>query len=280
MGPVVLALISALAYGVSDFFGGLGARRVPVLRILVAAYPISAVIMTVVALIVGGSSSSAGLAWGMFGGIALAAAAWTFYAALGSGPISIVSPLTALVSAAIPLVVGLGLGERPDLSSLIGVLIALVAVVLVSMSPHADTKATHPFTVHVAMLTLAAGALFALSVIFTAQIPADSGLWPLVAARWAATASIVAVALPLRSLTPPRGAALGYAGGVGVLDCVAHIAMMIALQQGLLSIGSVVIALFPAVTVVLAVVLLRERLTLVQVVGLALGVAAIVLISL
>lgn len=280
MGPVLLALTSALAYGVSDFFGGLAARRVAVLRAIVVAYPVSAVIMTVIAVSAGGVATVPALTWGAFSGLAIAAAAWTFYAALGSGPISIVSPLTALVSAAIPLLVGLGLGERPDVSSLLGVGLALVAVVLVSLSPHADTKATHPFTVHVGMLTLAAGTFFALSVIFTGQIPAGSGLWPLMVARWAATVAILVVAASLRSLAPPRGSSLAYACAVGVLDCVAHMAMLAALQQGLLSIGSVVIALFPAVTVVLAVVLLRERLTPVQLVGLALGVGAIALISL
>lgn len=279
MGPLLLALSSAIAYGASDFLGGLASRRVAVLRVLVVSYPVSAVLATVAAFVVGGSSDGLSLFWGALSGLAMAAAAWTFYLALAVGPISVISPITALLSAAVPLGVGLALGERPDVSSMIGVGVALVAVVLVSLAPHADTKATHPFTRFVALLTVGAGVSFALSYVFTSQIDEGTGLWPLVAARWTATVAVLAVAASRASAAPPSGRALRQAAAIGVLDAIAHLSMLLALQQGLLSIGSVVISLFPAVTVILAVVVLAEKLTRTQVVGMALGALAIGLIG-
>ncbi|WP_052466340.1 DMT family transporter [Mobilicoccus massiliensis] len=280
MGPLVLALSSAVAYGVSDFFGGLASRRAAALRVLVVSYPISAVLMTLVALGVGGTSPLEPLLWGAAAGIAMAVAAWTFFLALAVGPVSIISPITALLGSAIPLVVGLALGEKPHVTSLSGVGLALVAVVLVSLSPHADTAATRPFTRTVAAWTFTAGLAFALSYVFTSRIPESAGLMPLVSARWTATLFILAIAASRNDLhLPPRGRALSFAVTVGVLDAVAHFTMLLALQQSLLSIGSVVISLFPAVTVLLAVLLLGERLTRVQTLGMGLAGAAIVLIG-
>ena len=280
MSSLVLALCSALAYGTGDFLGGLAARRVAVLRALVVSYPVSAVLMSIAAPTVGGHASLTALAWGAAAGVILAAAAWTFFLALATGPISIVSPLTALLGAAVPLGVGLALGETPGTLALVGVALALAATVLVSLTPHEETAAERPFTRRVALLTLGAGVSFAASFVFTGQIPAGSGLWPLVVARWAATAAVLLVAFSRGELRPPpRGPALTYALVVGVLDTTAHLTMMLALQRTWLSVGSVVISLFPAVTVVLAVVLLGERLTRPQLLGMALAVVGLVLIG-
>lgn len=279
MGPLIMALSSAVAYGASDFLGGLASRRVAVLRVLMVSYPVSSLLVTVAAFVAGGSADVASLVWGALSGIALAVAAWTFYLALAVGPISVISPITALLSAAVPMGVGLALGERPDATSMLGVGLALVAVVLVSLAPHADTKATHPFTRFVALLTVGAGLSFAFSYVFTGQIAEGTGLWPIVVARWTATVAVFAVAASRSSMSPPRGGALAQAAAIGVLDAIAHLTMLLALQQGLLSIGSVVISLFPAVTVILAVSVLREKLTRTQIGGLALGAIAIGLIG-
>lgn len=281
MASLVLALCSALAYGVSDFFGGLAARRVAVLRALVVSYPVSAVLITLAALMQGaGHASLTDLAWGTAAGLAMAAAAWTFFLALATGPISIVSPVTALLGSSVPLAVGLALGERPHPLALVGVVLALVATVLVSLTPHEHTAADRPFSRPVALLTLGAGVSFAASFVFTGQIPAGAGLWPLLAARWTATAAVMLVAYSRGELRPPPpGPALTYAVIIGVLDTTAHVTMLLALQQTWLSIGSVVVSLFPAVTVVLAVVLLGERLTRAQLLGMALAAAGLVLIG-
>lgn len=280
MGALLVALASATAYGTSDFLGGLASRRVDVLRVLVLSYPVSAVLMTIAALPVGGAPSPADLAWGAAAGLVMATAAWSFYLALATGPISIVSPITGLLSAAVPVMVGLALGEHIDTPTLLGIGVALVAVVLVSLVPHADTHATHPFTRTVAMLTILSGLAWAFSYVFTDRISESAGLWALVAARWSATLGVWGVAAARRSLRPPTGAAAGQAAAIGTLDAVAHLTMMLALHGGQLSVGSVVISMFPAVTIVCAVTVLGERLSRVQAAGLALGALGVVLIGL
>lgn len=188
--------------------------------------------------------------------------------------------VTVLIGSTVPLAVGLALGEAPGPLALAGVVLALVATVLVGLTPHEETAAERPFTRRVALLTLGAGVSFALSFVFTGQIPAGSGLWPLFVARWAATGAVFLVAFSRGDLRPPPpGPAFGYALAVGVLDTTAHLTMMLALQRTWLSIGSVVISLFPAVTVVLAVVLRGERLTRAQLVGMALAAVGLMLIG-
>lgn len=282
MTGLLLALASAGAFGVSDFFGGLASRRVAAIRVLLVSYPLSAVLMTILAAAVPATApvTALSLAWGAASGVAMGLAAWTFFRALGTGPISIVSPITALLGALLPMLAGIALGERPESLTLVGIVSALLAVVLVSLTPHESSASTRPFTPAVAALTFTAGTAFAASFVLTAQIETGTGLWPLVAARWTATVLMGLVALGLRQRPAGRGPALRLAVGVGVLDVVANIAMLFALQQGLLSVASVLISLFPAVTVVLAVVVLRERLTGGQIAGLVLGTTAIVLIGL
>lgn len=280
MGGLILALTSALAYGTSDFMGGLASRRTDVLRVLVVSYPVSAVLMLLAAIPAGGSPTLVDLLWGAAAGLVMAFAAWSFYLALAVGPISIVSPITALLSAAVPLTIGLALGERIEPVAMGGVVAALLAVVLVSLSPHADTHASHPFTRYVAILTFASGIAWAGSYVFTGQIDEAAGIWPLLAARAAASVAVLAVAASRSHLAPPRGRALVQSVVIGVLDAIAHLTMMLALQSGLLSLSSVVISLFPAITVLLAVTVLREKLSMIQLAGLALGAVGVVLIGL
>ncbi|WP_168583655.1 DMT family transporter [Gephyromycinifex aptenodytis] len=279
MTTLFLALSCAGAFGVSDFLGGLASRRVPALRVLLLSYPASAVLMTALALGIPGRIEAGSLWWGSASGIAMGLAAWTFFLALAQGPISIVSPLTSLLGAVLPMLVGILLGERPGPVAVLGIVIALVAVALVSLAPTSASAATRPFTAKVAALTLTAGCTFAASFVLTAQISDGTGLWPLVSARWSATAMVVAATLLSRERALPPAPVRLLALGVAILDVAANITMLLALQSGLLSVASVLISLFPAVTVLLALVVLREHLTRVQVAGLLLGFLAVAMIG-
>ncbi len=128
----MLALVSATGYGVSDFVGGLASRRVAALRVVLVSYPIAWTLLTILAFIVGGELSPGAAGWGALCGVSQAFGVWWFYAALGSGPISVVSPLTAVLVAAVPVAAGLVLGERPGPLALAGIAVALLAVALVS----------------------------------------------------------------------------------------------------------------------------------------------------
>ncbi|WP_094295586.1 EamA family transporter [Mycobacterium neumannii] len=276
---VALALASALGYGISDFVGGLASRRVAALRVVLVSYPIALVVLAVLAVPIGGDVSQGAVVWGVLCGVAQAFGVWWFYAALGSGPISVVSPLTAILVAGIPVGVGLALGERPGLIAGVGVALALVAVVLVSREASDKDVTEHRFTPTVAWLTVGSGVAFGLNFVLIDQAPVDAKLWPLVFARASATALVVLIALLSRNLRPPSGTPLRLAVLAAFIDVGANIAMLLALQAALLSLAGVLMSLYPAATVLLAIVVLRERVTRWQALGMVLALAAVAMIA-
>jgi len=273
---VLLALLAAAGYGVSDFVGGVAARRVAALRVVLVSYPLSVLVVAALAPVVGGVPDVASLLWGGAAGVVAGLAVWWFYLALAAGPMSVVSPLTAVLVAGLPLLVGVGLGERPSALALLGAVLALAAVVLVSRdSGHSELR----FTGRVAALTLGSGVAFAGYFILLAQITVGTGLWPLLASRVGAAVVVVLAALVVRQHQAPQGVALRLALLAGLLDVVANVAFLYAVQGGLLSLVSVITALYPAATVLLATVVLGERTARVQQVGMVLAAASVALIA-
>lgn len=246
---------------------------------VLVSYPVAMVLLAVLAAVVGGEISGGALLWGALCGISQAFGVWWFYAALGSGPISVVSPLTAVLVAGLPVGVGVALGERPGVLAAVGVVVALAAVVLVSRESTTDEVATHPFTTKVAWLTVGAGLAFGLNFVLIDQAPAESRLWPLVFARIAATVLVVVIAALSGHMHVPTGVPFRLAVLAGVLDTVANVAMLLALQASLLSLAGVLMSLYPAATVLLAIVVLRERVNRWQGVGMALALAAVAMIA-
>ncbi|WP_275989492.1 EamA family transporter [Mycolicibacterium moriokaense] len=273
------ALIAALGYGISDFVGGIASRRVAALRVVVISYPVALLLLTVVAVPVGGQISTPAVVWGLASGVAQAFGVWWFYAALGAGPISVVSPLTAILVAGIPVGVGLWLGERPGLIAGVGVVVALVAVVLVSREATDEDVRPHTFTAKVAWLTVGSGVAFGMNFVLLDQVPVEAKLWPLVFGRLAASAIVMLAAVFTANLTLERGVPLRLALTAAVLDAVANVATLLALQSGMLSLAGVLIALYPAATVLLAIVVLRERVTRWQAVGMVSALAAVAMIA-
>ena len=301
-----------MSYGVSDFVGGIASRRVAALRVVIVSYPVALVVLVAAAAPLGGTMSTPAVVWGLLSGVGQAFGVWWFYAALGAGPISVVSPLTAILVAGLPVGVGLALGERPSALAGVGVVLALVAVVLVSreasdeplarrefgpdeplarrefgpdeplarreFGPDEDAR-PHRFTMKVAWLTVGAGVAFGMNFVILDQIPVEAKLWPLVLGRVAATVIVLAAALATANLARIRGVPLRLALLAGVLDAVATVTSLLALQASLLSLAGVLIALYPAATVLLAIVVLRERVTSWQAVGMVLALSAVALIT-
>ncbi len=276
MGAVVLALLAALGYGMSDFVGGVAARRVAALRVVLVSYPLSVLLVAAIAPFVGGRIEVSALAWGALAGLVAGLAVWWFYLALAAGPMTVVSPLTALLVAVLPLAAGMILGERPAALALVGALLAVVAVVLVSRS---NAGAELAFTGRVALLTLGSGAAFAGYFVLLHQVPSGTGLWPLLASRLGATAVVLVAAVGTGQLRVPTGVPLRLALVAGVLDVAANAAFLYAVQSGLLSLVSVITALYPAATVALAGLLLGERTGRLQRAGMVLAAAAVALIA-
>ena len=172
---------------------------------VLVSYPVALVLLLVLALLVGGDISHGAMFWGGLCGISQAFGIWWFYAALGAGPISVVSPLTAILVAGIPVGVGLALGERPGAVAGVGVVLALAAVVLVSREATDEDVTPHRFTKKVAWLTVGAGVAFGLNFALIAQAPPEAELWPLVFARLAASLLVLVIAAVTGNVRIPTG---------------------------------------------------------------------------
>jgi drug/metabolite transporter (DMT)-like permease len=272
--------MSGMGYGVSDFVGGLASRRVAALRVVLVSYPVALVLLTVAASVVGGDVSTPAVGWGSLCGFSQAFGVWWFYAALAKGPMSLVSPLAAILVSGVPVVAGVVvLGERPGAAAIVGIGLALVAVVLVSREVRDEDSTPHRFTAKVAWLTLGAGLAFGLNFVLIDQAPVQAGLWPLVFARLTASLVVVVIAAVSGNLAAPAGVPLRLAVAAGVLDTISNVAMLLALHASLLSLTSVLISLYPAGTVGLALMVLKERVTRWQAAGMALALVSVGLIA-
>lgn len=246
---------------------------------VLVSYPVAMVLLGLLAVIAGGTLSTPAVMWGLLCGVSQAFGVWWFYAALGSGPISVVSPLTAVLVAGVPVSVGLTLGERPGGVAGVGIILALIAVVLVSREATDEDVRPHRFTKTVAWLTIGSGLAFGLNFVLIHQAPVDARLWPLFFARLSATAVVLIAAAVTGNLHAPQGFPLRLALFAALLDTVANVAMLFALQASLLSLAGVLMSLYPAATVLLAIVVLRERVSRWQAVGMVLALVAVGMIS-
>lgn len=276
---VLVALLGAATYGVADFAGGLASRRASALAVVFCGQAASIVLIVVLLVAAPGRLDGASIAWGAAAGVIGGVALLLFYRTLSLGRMSVVAPITAVLSAVVPIAAGLALGDRPDGVTLLGVLLALAAVLLVSAEGgRLPTRALLRGPVLAG--SLAAGAGFGLVFVLLSRAAPDSGFWPLLGARLASLLVLALVAVRLRRSLMPRGAppALVVASGLG--DMVANALFVLSSRIGLLSVVGVVFALYPAGTVLLALVVLRERLAAVQVGGLLLAGGGVALIAL
>jgi drug/metabolite transporter (DMT)-like permease len=273
----LLALASAMSYGVADFLGGFATKRRHVLRVLVVAHGLGLVVVLGLAAILGGSPTSADLWWGAWAGLAGLVGLGFFYWSLAIGTMGVVAPVTAAVGAAIPVVAGLVVGERPGALASGGVGVAVVAIVLIGAGDSTGWL-ERPRTTRRSLLgAIVAGVGFGLFFVLLSRVGADAGMWPLVAARLASTLTLVVLLVMVRPAATREG--LWPTVGAGLLDVSANAFVLAAFQGGLLVIVAVLAALYPAVTVLLARFVLRERLRYVQLVGLACAMGAVALIS-
>ncbi|MFJ9175857.1 EamA family transporter [Streptomyces sp. NPDC102360] len=277
MIALLLALGSSLAYGCADFLGGLGARKAHVLRTVMVAAPASLAVELLLWPFLGASFSSAAVGWGVASGIASAAAFALLYKTLAIGPMNVLSPVTALVSAALPVTVGLLQGEHLSLAGLIGLPLALVAVVLVSAGSGAGSSRPSRTAL---LLALGAGAAIALQLVCLHQAPSDSGVAPLIVGRAVSSAVTLGAAGLLRRRLGAEKPAYGISAAAGVLDSIANLLFLLAARSGDLTVVAVITALYPAGTVLLARGVLAERIHRGQLVGLGTAAVAVSLLAL
>jgi drug/metabolite transporter (DMT)-like permease len=275
---VLLALASAVVYGAADFCGGLATRRAGAFAVVALSQLAGLVALGALLPWWGGAPTGTDLAWGAAAGLAGAAGLVLFYGALAEGVMSVVAPVTAVSAAALPVLGGLVLGERIGPWTLTGIGLALVAVVLVAAEDGLGSLRTaRPATL---LTPLVAGAGFGLFFVLLDRTREAAELSPLVAARAVSVLAVVLLArVASRSLSIPRGA-LPVVVLVGVADMTANALFLLAAQLGQLAVTGILASLYPVSTVVLAQLVLRERLAATQAAGLAAAGAAVVLIAL
>jgi drug/metabolite transporter (DMT)-like permease len=268
---VVLALLTAVSYGVGDYSGGRAARVASALSVTATAHLLGLAGLATLALVVSAEEVRAedlllGAAGGLFGflGIVL------LYRGLAGGSMAVVSPISAVVAAVVPVLAGLLGGERPGGLALLGVVVALAAIALVTRSGPVGTVSRTSV-----LIALGAGIGFGVFFVFVAAVGEGAGLWPLAVGRLvSATVAAATATVARRGIVPPRPA-LAFTIGAAVFDVAANITFLLATRQGLLTIVAVLASLYPAVTVLLAMTIDGERINRAQVAGLALATAAI-----
>jgi drug/metabolite transporter (DMT)-like permease len=276
---ILLALLGAVIYGSADFAGGLASRRAAAFAVVFAGQASSLVVLAVVLVAVPGRFDPASIGWGAAAGVSGAVALLLFYRALAVGAMTVVAPLTAVMAAVVPVIGGILLGERPTWLALSGVLLAVAAILLVGAEEGRlpGLRMLRGAGVGTALL---AGTGFGVLFVLLSRSAPDSGFWPLAGARAASLLLLGAVAVLSRRSVVPRGAAPALVIASGVGDMLANLLFVLASRIGLLSVVGVVLALYPAATVLLALLVLHERLHRVQVAGLGLAATGVVLIAL
>jgi len=279
---ILFGLAAAVLYGSGDFLGGMATRGANVLAVLTLAGTAGAIIALAAAAIAPGPANLAGLAWGTSAGLIGGLGLIIFYVGLADGPMSVVAPVSGLVSTVLPVTMALAEGERPGAGVYAGALLCLAAIVLASSA--GDTSAAqHPGRPGRAVACgVAAGVSFGLFFLLIRNAGQSGEVWPVAAGRIGELAAVLAAAAVLRRGLLPRGAGgrlLLAAAGAGVIDVAANICYVAATRTGMLGLAVVLASLYPGVTVLLARVVLGERLRWVQRVGLGLAAIGILLVA-
>jgi drug/metabolite transporter (DMT)-like permease len=281
---VLLALASALAYGLSDFVGGLVARRTSAWSVAVVGSLTAAICTAAVAAFVPGDPGAGHFAWALLAGLGSGAGAGFLYRGFAAGRMGVVAPVSAVGAAMVPLLVGVLAGERPAVLAWVGIAAALPGIWLVSREPVPEDpdhlgpenpSATAAGVVDGLLAGLGFGVLFAA----LGQIPDSAGLWPLAVTQLLSVPAVVIIAGLLKERWLPRHRAAWHAMWCGVLSTVATAAFLVATQRGFLTISGVLASLYPAFTILLAAVVLKEHIHRAQAVGLALCGGAVALVA-
>jgi drug/metabolite transporter (DMT)-like permease len=278
---LLAALASAAFYGAADFLGGLASRRAHTIIVVAVAQLSGFIALGLVLPFLPPSTPTNhdwiwGAAAGVTGGIGVA----LLYRALAMGSMAIVAPITAVCAVTVPVVVSIALGERPGIGAISGIVLAIIAIVLVSRQrvPDEDNGAGRSVRMRAAGTAFGSGVAIGLFFLALAQTKADAGMWPLVAARGLSSAMFVTLALAAqRSLRMPARVAATVIV-CGVLDVLANVLYLIASRYGPLSVVVTLSSLYPASTVLLARFVLGERLSGSQAFGVACALAAVMLI--
>lgn len=275
---VLLALLSALCYGSSDFTAGVGGRRSDPVAVTVIAQPVGLVAAAVAVVALSARSPAPhALWWGALSGIGSAVGTVSLYRGLAVARMSVVAPLSAVLTAALPALAGFLLGEHPTALAWAGIALALPAIALVSLQP-SDGQGSRRAGV---VTGVVAGAGFALLFIALDRAGTAAGAWPLLPGQAVAAVLVLAWAAPPPNRPDREAWSQAWRLGLpaGMLGGIATLLYLAATGTGRLAVVAVVTALYPGFTILLARLMLHERWSRLQVIGLAAAAVAVAAIS-
>jgi drug/metabolite transporter (DMT)-like permease len=277
MPTVLLATTTALLFGCSDFLGGFASRRDSAFAVTANAHILGAVLIAIALVVFPSPFGTGDIWWGVATGIAGGAGVTALYGALAIGRMSIVAPITAALSGTLPAVYDLVRGSAIRPISLLGLGVALVAIIVVSASGHPDDRAA--MSPRAVVLSVFAGVGFAVSFLCFSFVSKTSGLVPILAARVTSAALLAAITFGLRGRVGLAKSARPTAFAAGALDAAANVTMLSAIRIGPLAVASVLGSMYPVATILLARIVLGERLRWVQRAGVMLALVAVALTS-
>lgn len=272
------AVLSSIAYGSADFLGGVASRKHSAMEVVVTSQMVGSVFVASLLTVFGPERYTvADFLWGAAAGLVGGVGLIFFYRGLATGRMAVAAPLSAATTAFVPLVYGLIIGERPSAGAWVGVVLAILSILLVTYerTPHVGEDKPHTG----ALDGLIAGIGFGGFFIFISQTDPTSGVWPLVGARTASILFVFALAAGLGRRVRPTKVIDPTVAASGFLDITANALYLAAVRVGLVSLASVVTSLYPAATILLARVVLKEELTVVRITGVAMALAGIGLIA-
>jgi drug/metabolite transporter (DMT)-like permease len=273
---IALALGSSVAWGTSDFLGGLRSRRISALTVLLVSQPVGLVLALAVALAAGGDALSlrdAAIAAGAGASVVMALGA--FYRAMALGSVTVVATIGAL-GVLVPVVAGLVQGDRPGALQAIGAVAGIAGVVLVAREPDPEWRAANKVAVGLAALAALGFGTFFLGLDLSAG---PQPAWTIVTARTGGVATLLVAAAFARPSMRIESALLPSLVAIGFFDVLANSLFAVATNHGLLSLVAVAGSLYSAVTVLLARFVLGEQLAMAQQVGVVIALLGVALIA-
>jgi drug/metabolite transporter (DMT)-like permease len=275
---VLLALLTAVVYGSADFLGGKATRHVSAIGVTFVGQIFGIAVLAVATLIADIPVPPASdWAWSALAGVLGSTGLVVFYKAMSSGHMTVAAPTAAVTGAVVPIIVGLSIGERPSVTTLVAMPVAVVAIALISdiLGP-----GHHRAPARTVLLAVLGGSLFGFVFVALHQTTSDSGVWPVFIMRMTSLPYLAVLLVATRSTVKGVRAHIAPTVGSGLLDSLANWLYVLAVREGLLSVVSVIVSLYPGTTMALAVGVDRERVHRSQVFGVVLAALAVCIIAL